>query len=148
QRGARGRERDEAGEEPDSSHENSLPYARGRPKTVPKFALRTASLVREPELVIADAKSIAFVDGFALNALSVVLDAVGRAHVHDVILAVEKLDHRVLAGHVGIFDRQVARLLAATDDEAVLVDPEHLTLVLDRKPPAGAASRRRWGGPR
>src|SRR5688572_12476284 len=83
------------------------------------IAARRASVVREIELVVADLEGVAFVDHFTLHALPVILDAVRRAHIDDVILSARELDHRVLARHVRVFDGEVARLLAATDDEAV-----------------------------
>jgi len=81
--------------------------------------------------VVAHLEGVAIADHFALHALTVVLDAIRRTHVDDVILARQKLDHRVLAGHVRILDRQIAGLLAAADDEAVLRDLKDFTLVAD-----------------
>src|SRR5690349_3890329 len=52
--------------------------------------------VGEPHLVVADPVEIPFHDGLPGDALAVELDAVGRAHVHHVVLPVEELDHRVL----------------------------------------------------
>ena len=63
------------------------------------------------------------------DALAVVLDAVGRAHVDHEVDAVLELDHRVLARHVRVLQREVARLLAAADDEAVLRDRDLVALV-------------------
>src|SRR5690606_22172097 len=84
------------------------------------------SVKREAELVIADPEHVALADRPALHALAVVLDAVRRAHVHDVVAPVRELDHRVLAGHVRILDRQITGLPPATDDEALLGDRENL----------------------
>jgi hypothetical protein len=82
--------------------------------------------------VIADAKEIALGDRFASNALAVVFDTIRRTHIDHVVLAIEELDHGVLARHVRIFDRHVARLLTAANDEAVLVHGETLAVVDNR----------------
>ena len=93
--------------------------------------VESKSLKREAQLVIAHLEGVAVADHFALHALSVVLDAVRRTHVDDVVLPRQKLDHGVLTRHVRIFDGQITGLLAAADDEAVLRDLEDLTLVGD-----------------
>src|SRR4051812_25663865 len=67
--------------------------------------------VRETQIVIADSKDIALGDLFPSNALTVVLDAVGRAHVDHEVDAVLVLDHRMLPRHVRVLQRQVAGLL-------------------------------------
>src|SRR5690606_20128758 len=48
------------------------------------------SVKREAELVIADPEHVALADRPALHALAVVLDAVRRAHVHDVVAPVRE----------------------------------------------------------
>src|SRR5690606_6008212 len=71
------------------------------------------SVIREPELVVAHLEAVAFADDAPLDALPGVFDAVRRAHVDDVVVAVQVLDHRVLTRHVRILDREIARLAAA-----------------------------------
>ena len=61
--------------------------------------------VRQAHFVIADTVDVAFADRTARDALAIVFDAIGRAHVDHVVLTVQKLDHRVLARDIGIFDR-------------------------------------------
>src|SRR5690349_15910099 len=89
------------------------------------------SAVREAEVVIADAEHVTLGDLLPRDPLAVVLDAVGRAHVDHEVDAVLVLDHRVLAGHVRVLQREVARLLAAADDEAILRHADLLALVDD-----------------
>src|SRR5690606_24788576 len=94
-------------------------FARRTPWTAPSEpAPRTAtfiSAVREAEIVIADPEDVALGDLLPRDPLTVVLDAVRRAHVDHEVDAVLVLDHRVLARHVRVLERQVARLLAAAD---------------------------------
>src|SRR3972149_7304183 len=87
------------------------------------------SVIGKAELVVADAERVTLVDHLPLHTLTVVLDAIGRAHVPDVVLPVQKLDHRVLTRDVRVFDRQVTRLLPSADDDAVLRDREALAAV-------------------
>jgi hypothetical protein len=89
----------------------------------------TTSVVREGEIVIADPEHVTFRDLFSSDALPVELDAIGRPHVDHEVRPVLELDHRVLARHVRILQSQIARLLAAADDEAVLRNGKPLSLV-------------------
>ncbi len=57
----------------------------------------SVSLEHEAKLVVADVEHVAGCDRLTLKSLAVELDAVGRAHVDHEVLAVETLDHRVLA---------------------------------------------------
>jgi hypothetical protein len=96
--------------------------------------------------VIANAEHVALVDGLTLYTLAHVLHAVGRTHVDNEVLTTQKLDQRVLARHVRIFDGQIAALFAATDDEAVFGDRETLPHVVNIDRAAGRpcyARRRR-----
>jgi len=74
------------------------------------------------------------------HALAVDRDAVRRAHVDHEVDAILELDHRVLAGHVRVLEREVARLLAAADDVAVLRHRVTLAVVHERQ--RGAVRRR------
>src|SRR5688572_608373 len=87
--------------------------------------------IGEAQVVIADAEDVALGDLLSCDALAVVLDAVRRAHVDHEIDAVLVLDHRVLPRDVRILQREVARLLATADDEAVLRDAVLFALIDD-----------------
>lgn len=80
--------------------------------------------------MVADAVLVAFTDGFARDALATEFDAVCRTHIDHVVLAVQVFDHGVLTRDVRIFDREVARLFAAADDETVLVHDESFAAVI------------------
>src|SRR5262245_55361028 len=103
--------------------------------------LTTDSPIGEAQIVITDAEHVAFGDLLPGDALAVVLDAVGRAHVDHEVDAVLVLDHRVLARDVRILEREIARLLSAADDEAVLRDGDLLALVDDAERRARRAER-------
>ena len=92
---------------------------------------RGGLLVDEEQFVITHAEDVSIVDGLALDALALELDAVGRTHVDDMVLTIHELDQCMLARDVGILDREITRLFSAPNDEAVLVDLEKLTLVVD-----------------
>lgn len=87
------------------------------------------SLVVEAHFVVADPEDVTVGDSLTGDALTVVFDTVRGAHIDHVVLAVEELDHGVLSRHIGIFDGEVAALLAASDDEAVFVHDAALALV-------------------
>src|SRR5688572_7098192 len=61
---------------------------------------RARSTIRKPDLVITNPEEVSLGDRFSRDALAVVLDAVRRAHVDHVELAVQVLDHRVLTRDV------------------------------------------------
>ena len=81
--------------------------------------------------MVTDAEGVSFHNDLSLDALTLVLHAIGRTHVHDEVLAIDELDHGVLTRHIGIFDGQIARLLAAPNNEAVFRDREALPLVVN-----------------
>src|SRR5437870_9881592 len=91
-------------------------------------AAAPSALVREPQLVVAEVEHVAFVDALVVDAHALVVDAVRRAEVFDVVGAVAADDGGVLAGNVAVLDREVGGLRAAPDDELVLVD-RHLLVV-------------------
>ena len=105
--------------------------ARTRRIRTPLCELRSGSLSGEGEFVVTNSKHITLADGLALHALPVEFNPVGRPQVHQVICAIGELNHCVLARNVGIFDRQVACLFAATDDEALFGDRKTLSQVVD-----------------
>ncbi len=86
------------------------------------------------KIVVANAELVTGGDRLALQPLAVELNSVRRAHIHHEVLPVEALHHGVLTGDVWILDRQVARLLTAADDEAILVHLVPLPAVVQEEP--------------
>jgi hypothetical protein len=98
------------------------------------------SVVREPQLVIADTESIAVVNRLALDTTAAKLHAIGATHVDHVVSTVRELHDGVLARYVWVLDREIARLLATPNDEAVLVNNEPLPAVIN----IDTSARRHW----
>ncbi len=94
-------------------------------------SLTVRLLVKELELVVAHAEAVSIVNVLPLYPLTFKLDAVRRTHVDDEILPVRELDERMLPRYVRVFDCEIARLLAAADDEPILIDGEYLAPVPD-----------------
>ena len=83
---------------------------------------RAESVVTEAKLVVAEVEDISLVDLLGFDAVAAVFDAVGRAQIFDVVVAVVE-DHRaVFARDVAIPDREVGLLASSTDDELVFID--------------------------
>ncbi len=93
--------------------------------------------------MVTDAEGIVVRDDLTGDALSVVLDAVGRTHVNHVVLAVEEFDHGMLPGDVGVLDGEVGGLFSAADDEAVFGDGVGLVVVPDGE--LGVVAGACWG---
>ncbi len=72
--------------------------------------------------MIADLEHVALLNLFSCDPLPIEFNAVGRPHIDEVVGAKLKHHHCVLPRDVRIFQGVVTRLLAAADDEAVLVD--------------------------
>lgn len=79
--------------------------------------------------MIANANQVTVCQCLFLDALPEVLKSIGRAQIHNVVGRAVELNHGVLSRHVGIFNRKIATLLAAANDEFLLVDDEILSLV-------------------
>ncbi len=50
-------------------------------------------------------------------------------------MPVDELDDCMLAGHIGVLNRQITRLFTPPDDVAFLIDGERLALIADRQSP-------------
>ena len=85
--------------------------------------------VGEHELVIANTKEVPFIDLLTEGLLTVELDSVGRAHIDDKISFGVFFDDGVLSGDVGIFQEQIAPLLAAANDKTLFIDCDFFPFV-------------------
>jgi len=65
-------------------------------------------MIGKEQFVIANAENIALDDLLSRDALAMMLNPVGGAHIDKEVNTTLVFDHRVLARHVGISQRKVA----------------------------------------
>lgn len=93
----------------------------GPGQTATKRLRRGLALVeRAEELVVANAKDVAILNGFSLHPVTIELNAVGGTHVDHIEVPARELDEGVLSGDVGITNCQIRRGLSPSNDEAIL----------------------------